>query len=276
MKNRLIILATIGIAACVAIATPLFKASALSIAASLLLLTACLLPALLWVWNGMKTLPLFEVFALALIGYYWYPSVRAESIAWRLSEPLRIKLNLLVITFLVAGGVVYYGRLARLKKSARRPFSLWERTIDMGTANIVFSTGMTVWIAFQFAVIMGWIPDLGSFFGILRAAATVAGSVSIFYFTSRIGERSLSRAISAIFFGAFTFGVLLNFASGFLINGTFLICSAMFGYAVGSKRIPILTALVAAGLVLFLHIGKGGMRERFWEQDIQGTTAGVN
>src|ERR1044072_3881207 len=108
MKNRIAILLSIVLVCTYAFSSPLMKGDIGTIAIALLLGAISIGPSLYWVFTGMQWLPLFELYALVHLGYYWVPSIGRDSIMWQFPDSLRFPIIAAVCTYLSAAAFVYY------------------------------------------------------------------------------------------------------------------------------------------------------------------------
>jgi hypothetical protein len=276
MKNRLSILAAISVVIALVVRSPLLQADIITVLVALLLGFLCFAPSIIWIWRGMGWVPLFELYALVHLAYYWNASITANSVLWQVPETLRCPILAAVCIYLLSGSSIYYLLLRRAKRRQQSRRSFWSRTIEPTRTAPLFWSALAVWALYQAASMLGWLPDFGRWAGTIRAIASAGGTIAIFYFSARLGARQLSAVSILSFLGFFATGLFFAFANGFLGVGAFILCTALFGYAVQAKQVPIFATIGCIVFVAYLNLGKAEMRQIFWEEGSQGVMAGSN
>jgi hypothetical protein len=273
MRNRISIAILVLVALMTLGKSPVFSMDVGTIACAVLLMFLCLGPAVFWVHRGMKTIPLFEVYAAAHLTYYWLPVLKADYVIWQVPVEFRIKLLLIICLYLGSGAVAYYSWQQRMAQTGGAQSPFWNRQIDSRHARGLFWAGLGLWVLWQYALVADWVPDLGTAFGIVRAAVTIMGSIAIFHLATAWGQGTLPGWQRIAFLAVLVAGVIFVTYSGFLVTGTITFANALFAYALGSKRIPVFAGLAVLLVINFLNYGKGEMRQEFWGEDVQGTPA---
>lgn len=276
MRNRIVIFVALVLVANTILRSQILAAPAGTVLSSMLLLSLCGLPAILWVRNGMKTIPLFEIYALVHFTYYWSPAFRRDSPIWAMEEAEQERLLLAICTYLGAATIVYFYGVGKGASSRISQFRVWNREIEVAKSNLVFWAGFVLWLLFQLLMLTGLLPNVGGAFGTIRAISTVAGTIAIFYFSSRFGAGDMTFGEKIPFVACVIIGILFSCATGFLVGGVTTVASALFGFAVGGKRIPIFAATAALVFFNFLHLGKAAVRERYWVEGGQGNASSAN
>src|SRR6266540_6869930 len=103
MKNRIAIITALTVVIVLAVRSPLLQADIPTLLIAIVLGIVCLLPSILWIRYGMQWLPLFELYALVHLGYYWMPSISATSVMWKVPESLRFPVIAATCLYLIAG-----------------------------------------------------------------------------------------------------------------------------------------------------------------------------
>jgi hypothetical protein len=255
--------------------SPLFESDVMTAVTGLALLTLCVGPSVAWLLQGMTRVPLFEVFCLAHFPYYWMPATRAGSVLWEIPESFRVLLLSVVCAFLSCGALVYYSLVRRFRQRGPVRMSYWSKPVDNGENVTLFWLCLGLWSAFQIGLQGGWLPNLGSGFPYVRSACTVAAMIGIFYFAGRLGNRSLSKVESLLFLGLLLTGTAYSIASGFLVSGTIILCSALFSFTISRGSVPLITAALVFATLNFLNVGKAEFRQKYWDEGTQGTPAGT-
>jgi hypothetical protein len=81
-----------------------------------------------------------------------------------------------------------------------------------------------------------------------------------------LGRGRLNKASRVWLIAITVFSLLTSFASGFLIGGTLQSAVAFAAFSLGRNKLPLVTMLVLAAVLAFLHAGKGDMRKEFWDE----------
>lgn len=221
-------------------------------------------PAAAWLAGGMRWIPAAELFFLLHLPYYVAPFVSARDEIVEAGGLLKI--GLVITLFLVACRWFY-----RVPHGLpRRPGSGLARVLDRKIAlrrGTQFAwLGLIAWLLFTVSLQQMWLPDVGSFFGTVRALITSVGSIGVFILFHELGCRRLERASITWLIAITVLAVLFTLTSGFLVGGMIQMSIAMLAFFIGRKRLPLVAMLVSAAVVVFLYAGKGDMRAEFWDE----------
>lgn len=222
-------------------------------------------PAVLWLWGGMRHLPVFEVYAFMHLIYYWQPAGKAGGTVLSLPQEERAVFLGAVSVFLAFGAVVNWAML----RSARPPAKgqrLWDREVPAMKGSQLPWLLLGFWLLystlFQYGTIWSLVP--GTLLPLVRALCVAAGMLGVFVTAHRVGEGGLHLVQKVAFVATVAAGTLLSFASGYLAVGTVFVGNAFFAYMIGARRLPVVSLTLFLLFVSFLNYGKQEMRARYW------------
>ena len=267
MKNKLAVFTVFGFLFWANRHSSVFSLGLGETLTALLLLAITVAPTILWLIRGMRGLPILELFCLAHFVYYAYPILATKPEYMDFSEGIRVQAGLAVCAFLICSYVGYF--LLRSLK-AKPPGRFVSRQIEINRIRVIFWVLLFLWISTTIVVTFGLMPFAGRLLNILRTISASSGIISIFFLFYLQGQRKFSLGETATLNTTFAIGIIVSFASGFLVGGSTYMAMALIGFAFGKKRIPFFGAVLCMSLVSFLHLGKGEMRLRYWEGGMHG------
>ena len=148
--NRSIILAlALGGGGVLMLRSGLFAVDTVSAGLGFLLLVLCLGPAVLWAWRGMRHLPVFEVYALMHLMYYWLLAGKRDQAVLNLEPEQRVLFLGVVSMFLAAA----WGVQAFMLKTAsrnRKQWRLWSREVPAMRGRRLPWLMFAFWLAYSF------------------------------------------------------------------------------------------------------------------------------
>jgi len=244
----------------------LFATDTATAGAGFVLLVLCLWPSVAWVRGGMGHLPLFEVYCLMHLIYYWLPAGKQGGELLALDREERLTVLGAVSVFLAAGQAAYFTVLRSLRRRPGSGWSFWNNQVSAMQGNRLPWVLLGIWLLFSTGSQLGFIWNFvpGSAMPLVRALCGAAGMLGIFVLGHKLGEGKLSGFHAVLFVGAMLTGTLINFASGYLAVGTIFVGNAFFAYMVGGRRLPVVSLSLFIALVSFLNYGKVEMRLRYW------------
>ncbi|HEX5397666.1 MAG TPA: hypothetical protein VFY06_01275 [Verrucomicrobiae bacterium] len=221
----------------------------------------CLWPGLRWYQRGMKWIPLGESFAGMHLIFYVLPCLDGRPDWLGFSPELRAKTLLAVGAFLLVFVLIYEWLLRPT------PGSVKHSTFFLRESNpSAFWLLFCLWLGWSVMVQTGWLPGLGSLLNVFRSVITAAASIAIVNLFFRLGRGWLSGGDVALVLGGLLIGLVISFASGFLITGGLLMMAALMAYTLGRKRLPVLALLSCALVLAFLNLGKVEYRDTYWAE----------
>lgn len=266
MRRSLSLLLAVVSGGLLMVTSGLFATDTATAGAAFVLLVLCLWPSVAWAHGGMGHLPLFEVYCLMHLIYYWLPAGKQGGELLALNMEERLTVLGAVSIFLAGGQVVYFTVLRSLRRRPAAGWSFWNNQVSAMQGARLPWVLLGIWLLFntssQFGFIWNWVP--GGAMPLVRALCGAAGMLGIFVLGHKLGEGKLSRFQAVCYVGAILAGTLISFASGYLAVGTIFVGNAFFAYMVGGRHLPVLSLSLFIVLVSFLNYGKGEMRIRYW------------
>lgn len=240
--------------------------ASLELVGYLLVVVTAFLPAILWTWGGSKGIPVLAAMGAMHLIYYALPVAMrnpmvSEYSAWEVwRSEATVSIFLLVATLASA-------TLTSGAESHRRPRWGWSADSQIVRFAVV---GLATGLAFQVALISGWLSVFGSSFGVVRAigfTCSAAGAYALGIARARGRLHGLAWQVAVTALGA---TVAVSWSGLFLVMGLVFGAAAVFGYAASSRRVPWRAVVPVFIVVFVLHAGKAEMRDRYWEPGIQG------
>ena len=235
-------------------------ASLEQVIAYLLVLSAAVLPSLLWLRMGALGIPILPAVGLAYIPYFAWPLLSGgeNTQAYTLWEIARAGIT--VALFLVTATVAW--RL--IAGTVRARHAIATEQADPSRAVGFMLAGLLVGVVFHAGVILGWLEGIGTLFGLVRSIAVTFVTVACFLIGVTRAQGVLRGPAWAASLAGLGLLTALSWSSLFLVGGMIYLLAAGLGFVLVSKRIPVLAFGVLFVVVAVLHAGKGEMRERYW------------
>lgn len=218
-----------------------------------------LLPAYLWSMGCAPGLPIFPVFAATHVWAFGLPVLTAHPGVFAYTHAQIAEAAATVCGFLLLGTGMWW---LAARRPARPPAAM--RAIDPQEGAALMWVPVAAMAAFQLLIVAGRQEWFGPVFSIVRAALLGLNTLAVFLLALRWGSGQLparARPVLAVLLAVQWFAE----AATLLLVGPMTGCLiALIGYTAGRGRVPWLPAAGLAALFIFLHLGKGEMRERYW------------
>jgi hypothetical protein len=104
----------------------------------------------------------------------------------------------------------------------------------------------------------------------VRAGILGLNILASFVIAYRLGAKNLSVRQSQVAIVLLGFSIIANAVGLLLVGSASIFLLAAVAYAVGRKKTPIVTITIVIACLAFLHVGKGDMRAKYWNQSIGG------
>jgi hypothetical protein len=232
------------------------------LSAFLLICAAALLPAWIWVNAGARSVPILPTVALLHVLFYAAPILTTNYDIVRYGAEDVLKAATAVVLYLLAAAATYRAILVRRRRVPMRNSIFLINSEKLTVYFCLF--GLSAAMLFHLALFAGWLTWIGSAMGVLRAAIFSLAFVSCFMLGMLIGQRRLSppyRTSSAILVGV---TVLLSWTSLLMVMGIMMVATAVGGYFIAAKRVPLFLITSFLAVVFLLHAGKADMRDVYW------------
>ena len=228
-------------------------------------------PFVRWAYAGMPGVPVFEVFCGLHLNYYFnaYWTVRDDVMV---SEPeIRQKTLLATITFLLACSGVFYTLTFHKFPSHLSRLKLLDRGLPNSPGSLILWLLLVISWVFHASLVFGFSPDWGSAYNTIRAICTACGILGVFLLAGALKHSGPGPKF--LFWVLVITRTLLEWHSGFLVNGGFFLGIVFLSILLQQKKLPYVGMVCAVLLMSFLHKGKEAMRHRFWDGESQGTVS---
>jgi hypothetical protein len=192
----------------------------------------------------------------------------------RFSEATRVTAGAEVLVFLSVAIFVYYWRPAR-KGASTVSLRTKMRLLPPRRAKFFFSACMLTWLLILLIRTLPILPYLGTFLNAAWTFGSSAGLAGIFYLFCLMGLGHLKQLERALLILVVLIGVIVSFATGFLVGGTWILTVCLIAFTLGRGKLPLTPMLLGLLIVNFLQAGKAEMRAEFW-RDGQGSVSSVS
>jgi hypothetical protein len=235
-------------------------------------------PLAIWLEEGMSWFPAAETFFALHIPYYVGPFVSGHPDIVNYDSHSRFMGGVVVALFLTSCYIPYRSSLRRSSKGvSARSAGILDRRFGVNAILALAWAGVAVWSISAFALTLPQLdvlPALGSTLNTVRTIADSGGLLGLFVLSYTWGVRRLAPVAKAVFLVVFLGTEALNLTTGFLAAPVTECLFVIMAFALGRKRIPYLLLVTTFLIASFLHIGKGDMRAKFWDEDKNYSSAG--
>jgi hypothetical protein len=216
------------------------------------------LPALQWAKKRRAWFPAFEIGLLTYIAFYAIPLLNKHSELENYPSGIISYAALLVLLYLGAAIVGFNA----VKSTMRAP--TWASTTLLppnASRHLIKGVALnTLYIyLYNFTHL---IPD--EFSSLLRALFFGIGTISTFVLARLWGQGRLSRPVITLTVLNLVAQFIMMFAQLYLIGGASLFTLVVISYSSAKRRIPWLALGLMIPLLAILHLGKPGMRIKYW------------
>jgi hypothetical protein len=225
----------------------------------LLIVSAAVVPCVLWVRARAPGIPIFPVVSALSIIYYAVPILRDQP-GFTPSEIMSAAMA--VALFLGSATLVW---CLVLPSKGRQSRNVTHEPVFQGQQiqRVIFF-GLACGTIYYVTLYVGWLTWLGPAFGLARSALLTPATIACFMLGHARARGLLRGQMWALAVAGFVIVVLLSCASLFLVGAINLSIAAVFGYTITSKRIPWVMLLAAASVVMVFNAGKGEIRQKYW------------
>src|SRR5260370_7582945 len=137
-------------------------------------------------------------------------------------------------------------------------------------ADDVFFITLVVAILFRISVNGAWLNLTAGVYSIVGAVVLPVGALAWFVVSYRLGTGELTGLKGITFKVLLRVLVLVSLPPLEMISSMAIVALAAIGYVSGSGKVPWIAFILTILLFVFLHIGKGEMRDRYWAEADQG------
>jgi hypothetical protein len=248
----------IGLLFTVAVVTAEQSDPGVTAAGGLVALVA-LLPLYLWLLGWSHGLPIWPVFVLVTGINYALPMLQDPESLDAYTATDIITGGISVVGFVLLGTMIWLSMTSRASKAPRTILMIEQ-------AHAVRYLQMFVWFGVLFAVneFAGWVHFPGNTMQVVRGIAGSLSTMGLFVLAYYHGRGLLNKQELTLFAGGAVLTMMANMTSLMLANAVVPVAMVIFGYMLGSNKIPWRVTAIAFVIMALLHPGKYEMRNIYW------------
>jgi hypothetical protein len=233
--------------------------SVLSNCGAIVITITSLLPIYLWFSGRALGLPIFPLFSITFIWTYGLPLIGNSQGTTQYSPEKHWAASLIISVFLLLATFIWF---QFVKRPPPIPHSY--RCLEAGKGEQFFLWCLGLSVIFNLYVLGGWFFLDGGTFALIRGAILGMNTLATFALAYRLGTKELTKRQSQWFLFLFTAAMVVNSASLLLVGSGSMFIIAVAAFAVGRKQVPVKLIIVTILCLIFLHNGKGDMRNKYW------------
>lgn len=244
----------------------LLDTDALDVAWAFAISGAAMLPAYFWCTGRAHGMPILPLFALSHIWAFAFPLVSKHPQVALYDSDQRSIASLTVILFLLIATAVWYRFVNQLRVRRETWLELSSESGDRLFLGILAAASL-----FTVSIYRNWFGLPVDIMSSLRGIILGLGALGIFVLACRWGNGTLAKSRIkwfVLFLGAY---MLVNATSTLLVGSMTSFLLAVIGYSVGRRKVPWGIFGIGIALFVFLHVGKGEVRDRYLYGDDGGT-----
>ena len=250
--------AVIGLLMAVAIGTADQSDPGVTAAGSLLGLVA-VWPLYLWLLGSSHGLPIWPVFSLVTGVTYGLPMIQNAEALSDYSGAEIIMGGITTIGFIVLGTVIWLSLTSRMPKAPRSVLMI-EQAHSVRYLLMFIGAGLL----FGANQITNWFHFPGNTMPVARGIANSLNTMGLFVLAYYHGRGMLNRRDLVIFVAGAVATMLMNMTSLMLAQAIVPAAMVVFGYMLGSNKVPWKVLLITFAAMSLLHPGKYEMRRMYW------------
>jgi hypothetical protein len=220
-----------------------------------------LLPSYLWCSGKVSGMPILPVFALTHLWTHASPLLTEHSIVMTYSPETRFWAALTVVGFLGLGTAIWFHFVHKMVVPPAKYLMLQT---DKG--DNFFLVVLLASVMFNMYNVGGWFLLDGGIFSLVRGAILGMTALSVFVLAYRFGKKELSKQASGLFVFLLGLNMLSSSATMILVGTMSLFLLAAIAFVMGRQSIPWKVIVILCLCFALLHIGKGEMRAKYWNQ----------
>ena len=216
----------------------------------------CLYPLYLWLLKSTRGLPLWPIFCMVTGITMALPMVQNPASVARYSPEEIVTGGATVSGFIILGTVVWFFMLARPPRPPRRVFM-----VSREHAQAYLFVFVAAGLLFQLNQSVGFLQFPGNTMQIIRGVCVSLNTLGLFVLSFYYGQGVLQRSqvVLLILLGAAT--ALVAITGLLLINLVVPVAMMLFGFMLGSGRVPWKGLAATIVVLAVLHPGKFAMRQ---------------
>jgi len=231
-------------------------------AAGGLLALASVLPLYLWLLGWSHGLPIWPVFVLVTGVTYALPMIQDPEVLDAYSAGEIITGGMTTIGFILLGTVIWVAMTSRTPKAPKTVLMI-EQFHAVRYLLIFVGLGLL----FGINQITHWVQFPGNTMPVVRGITGSLNTMALFVLAYYMGRGLLDRRSAVIFVAGAVATIMMNMTSLMLAQAIVPVAMVIFGYMLGSDKLPWRMMLLAFVVLGLLHPGKYQMREKYWNPE---------
>ena len=236
-------------------------------AAGVLLAVAALLPLYLWLLGRSQGLPIWPIFSLVTGMTYALPMIQNSASLADYTAVEIITGAMTTVGFIILGTVIWLSMTARRTEPPQSVLMI-ERTHAVRYLLLFVGLG----VLFGVSQVTGWIELPGNLMPVVRGITMSLNTMGLFVLAYYYGRGLLNKRDMLLFACGAAATILMGLTSLMLAQAIVPVALVIFGYSLGSNRLPWKMLLLAFVLLGLLHPGKYEMRKLYWSGEEGGKT----
>jgi hypothetical protein len=231
-------------------------------AAGGLLALAAVMPFYLWLLGWSHGLPIWPVFALVTGVTYALPMIQDSAALVGYNSGEIITGGMTTIGFLLLGTMIWVSLTGRTQRPPRAVLMI-ERANSVRYLLLFVGAGLLFGVN-QFT---GWIQFPGNSMAVVRGITGSLNTMGLFVLAFYLGRGLLDKQSTILFLAGAVATMLMNMTSLMLAQAVVPAAMVVFGYMLGSNKVPWRALLMIFVVMGLLHPGKYEMRTRYWDPE---------
>jgi len=234
--------------------------SPLNQALGIAIFVLCAIPTLDWCRSRSRSIPIFAILGIANLTVYALPILRSNEQIMAYQEETITRAAFAVLLF--QGAMLASYLLTKARPGLGSFFT--DSLINEKSHRFLLGSLILATIYNYITTFNDFIPYELS--GPLRAVCMGLGMISTFYFSSKLGDGSISHGERTLLIVCTILQIVFSCATLILVSSISLLVLAIIGYVSGGKRLPLILLCVCVPIVAILHNGKQTLRAKYWDQ----------
>lgn len=228
-------------------------------AAGVLLALASMMPFYFWLLGWSHGLPIWPVFCLVLGTTYALPMIQNPEILRDYTAAEIILGGITTIGFILVATTVWLFMTSETPE-APRSILMIEEHHAVRYLLLFVAAG----VLFGLNQIAGWIYFPGNLMSVVRGVVMSLNSLALFVLAYYHGREMLNKQVFLLFAAGAAATIVMGMTSLMLAQAIVPVAMVVFGYMLGSNRVPWVTMVVIFLVMAVLHAGKMEMRKQYW------------
>ena len=237
------------------------------VATALLLAIVAACPVYFWLLGWSHGLPIWPVFALVNGTFAALPMIQDPATLDAYTPGEVIIGGATFIGFIILGTVVWLSMTGRQSPPPKKVLMLTSEQAERYLF-LFIAAGL----AFQVNFLFWWITLPGNIMSVLRGVTLALNTLGIFVLAFYAGRKMLTKAQEVLLVVMASLTALASAATLIMAGAVVPLAMLLFGYALGSGKVPWRGLIAVFVLAAVLHPGKYAMRQIYWSPGSPGLT----